>query len=129
MKNSQRGQVMLITTLVLSGVVLASITVAGVLMLYQIRQAGNAAQSAKAIYAADTGINYRLYQLLQNDCNHPAPEFVDATQSESAISLETATNPADPKDVVINSNGTAGKTFRSFILNIGAYTDTIPCQQ
>lgn len=114
MKN-QRGQVVLLTTLVLSGVILASITVAGLLMLYQIRQAGNALQSTSAIFAADAGVEYELFRFLKNKCDYPAPDFKNGASLDSEIVFEAS------GDLVINSDGRSGKTFRSFRLNLGSF--------
>lgn len=52
---------MILTVLALGGAVLGATTIAGLLMLYQIREATDLANSGKAIYAADTGIEWTLY--------------------------------------------------------------------
>lgn len=121
-QSATKGQVMLLTTLVLSGVVLAAITVAGLLMLYQIRQAGNATQSAMAIFAADAGLEHELYQFLGADCAYPAPTFTNGASVEAETVIEN-------NNLVINANGRGGRTFRSFRLNLGSYASaTPPCQ-
>ncbi len=112
---------MLLTTLVLSGVILAASTVAGLLMLYQIRQAGNAAQSASALAAADAGIEYELYKFMTQDCSVAAPVF----KNGATVKTEALIN--DSGELIINSDGRGGKTFRSFRLNLGLYTDPLPC--
>lgn len=61
MKESRKGQVMILTVLALGGAVLGATTIAGLLMLYQIRETTDLANSAKAIYAADSGIEASLY--------------------------------------------------------------------
>lgn len=58
----QKGQVMLLTVVLLSGTVLGVTTIAGVLTLYQLRQASNATDSTRAIYAADAGVEWELYK-------------------------------------------------------------------
>lgn len=55
------GQVMILTVMALGGAILGATTIAGLLMLYQIRQATDLANSGKAIYAADAGIEWTLY--------------------------------------------------------------------
>ena len=46
---------MILTVLALGGAVLGATTVAGLLMLYQLRQTSDMANSARAIFAADAG--------------------------------------------------------------------------
>ena len=119
---------MLLTTLVLSAVVLAGVTVAGLLMLYQIRSSGNAEQSAKAVFAADAGINYRLYQIFSDprDCAYPAPVLSNSASFDARIALEPA-GENRPDNVVISSSGRAGKTFRAFKVSLGPYASSVPC--
>ena len=57
-----RGQVMLLSALLIGGSILAATSVAGYLMVLQVRQSTNIASSAKAITAASTGIDWALYQ-------------------------------------------------------------------
>lgn len=58
----QSGQVMLLTVVLLSGTVLGTTTIAGLLMLYQIRQASLATDSLRAIFAADAGMEWEFYK-------------------------------------------------------------------
>jgi hypothetical protein len=59
--NSRSGQAMLIAVLALGGAILGATTVAGLLMLYQIRATTNTANSAKAIFAADAGTEWAQF--------------------------------------------------------------------
>ncbi|TSC81947.1 MAG: hypothetical protein G01um101420_730 [Parcubacteria group bacterium Gr01-1014_20] len=59
--SSSAGQTMLLVVMMISGVVLSISLVAGILMIYQIRQAGNFTNSAKAIFAADTGVGWWFF--------------------------------------------------------------------
>ena len=52
---------MLLTVILLSGVVLASTSLAGLLILYQLRQATDAKDSMRAIFAADAGLEWAFY--------------------------------------------------------------------
>ncbi len=65
--NNQRGQVMLLTVVLLSGTVLGSTTIAGILMLNQIRQATLATDSMRAIFASDAGLEWEFYKAAKND--------------------------------------------------------------
>lgn len=62
-----KGQTMILTVLSLGGTMLGATTIAGLLMLYQLRQATDMASSAKAIFAADAGIEWAIYCLLNSD--------------------------------------------------------------
>lgn len=103
---------MILTTLILSGTILAAITVAGLLMLYQIRQAGNAMQSGRAIFVADAGLEYELYRFYVADCNYQKPSFLI-----SPVTLYSETRVVG-NDVLLISNSLAGKTTRGLSLRL-----------
>ncbi len=96
---------MILTTLILSGTILAAVTIAGLLMLYQIRQAGNAMLSGRAIFVADAGLEYELYKFYTADCDYPAPDF------NIPVTLISKTTISG-NDVLFTSNSLAGKTTR-----------------
>ena len=58
---NKKGQVMILTVLIVSGTILGATTIAGILMLNQIRQATNVEHSLQAIFAADAGLEWELY--------------------------------------------------------------------
>jgi hypothetical protein len=60
-KDKRSGQAMLIAVLALGGAILGATTVAGLMMLYQIRATTDTANSAKAIFAADAGTEWALF--------------------------------------------------------------------
>ena len=64
---SNGGQVMLLTVLTLGGTILSATTIAGLLMLYQIRQTSDLANSGRAIFAADAGVEWGLYQFIKRE--------------------------------------------------------------
>lgn len=119
------GQVMLLTTLILSGTILAAATLAGLLMVYQIRQASDATQSAKAIYAADAGIEYELYRIYRkndsafsNSCAENAPTLIHSrAEIESRAFKES--NAGGGQDLKIVSTGISNNRARAFSLNLG----------
>lgn len=57
----KEGQVMILAVLALGGVILGATTIAGMLMAYQIRRATDLENSARAIFAADAGVECALY--------------------------------------------------------------------
>ncbi|MDO8601826.1 MAG: hypothetical protein Q7R62_01695, partial [bacterium] len=117
-------QIMILTTLILSGTILAAVTIAGLLMLYQIRQAGNAVQSGRAIFVADAGLEYELYKFYTADCGYPAPTF-----SIGPVSLFSQTTVPTPPgtDVLFVSNSLAGKTTRGLSLRFIGLGSQEPC--
>jgi len=52
---------MLITTIAVGGTVLGATAIGGFIMLYQLRQSTDLANSAKAVFAADAGIEYGYF--------------------------------------------------------------------
>lgn len=110
---------MLITSLVLASTLLASTTIAGLLMLYQLRQGSDIANSTKAIYAADSGLEWRLYHFFKVDgrtccqsgeqCREP--EFTNGAKvSTSCVS----TPVGGSQSVIMRSTGIAQKNARAF---------------
>lgn len=65
---------MLLTVLIISGTILGVTTIAGILMVNQIRQTTNVANSFQAIFAADAGLEWELYRLFK-DNGYPKPVF------------------------------------------------------
>lgn len=124
------GQVMIITILVLGGAILSATTIAGLLMLYQIRQTTDIANSGRAIYAADAGIEWSLYNWFctvsrKGVCDVAKPIFTNKADFQvtticTTFSGETLT-PCRPTDdpfaVTFRSVGTAGNSTRALGLS------------
>ncbi|MCL5017319.1 MAG: hypothetical protein M1155_01470 [Patescibacteria group bacterium] len=99
MKNNRNkynnGQVMMIVVMVLSGVIVGAASIAGLLTARQTRQTADFGSSGVAEYAADAGLEWRVYKLYEDwkagnltvdngcfDCNNGVacdkkPDFVD----------------------------------------------------
>lgn len=97
-----KGQVMLLTVLSIGGTILGASTIAGLLMVYQIRSATDFTNSAKAIFAADTGIEWAQYN------------YFNPTSS-AELSLPLFSNGSsvlvtcyDVNDIVLSSCGAIG---------------------
>jgi hypothetical protein len=101
----RQGQVLVITVLVLSVAALAAGTIASFLTITQIRQARGISDSTKAVYAADSGIEYGLYRAFV-DSEYPLPVMTNGPN----ISFEIDTT----NDAVIRSLGQANNSFRAF---------------
>ncbi len=110
-QQSQKGQVMLLTVILLSGAILGATSLTGLLVLYQIRQATDVTSSTQAIFAADSGLECALYQ-----------HFKDLTQDCSDVLLgngarfQTGTLSGGN---IVRSVGQVGRSARAFELNFG----------
>jgi hypothetical protein len=109
----QNGQVMILSVVILGGILLSAAAIAGLLMVYQIRASNDAVNSAKAIFAADAGIEVVSWCFFKGcppyDAQNPPPiDFDDGGVSFEVDSTITAT------DITIVSKGLAagGKVIR-----------------
>lgn len=119
MKNS--GQVMLMAVLALSGTILGVSAIAGLLMLNQIRQSNDIVNSNKAIFAADSGIEWRLYKFFKADnqtCQEcpaggacPEPSFKNGAVFQATCDFQAA---AGAPKVTVKSTGISGNNARAF---------------
>ena len=109
-----RGQVMLLTVLILGGSILGASTIAGYLMLLKIRGASDITNSTKAIFAADTGIEWELYKQFK-DSGYPKPSLSNGTDF-------TSSNDG----TVIKSIGQSSNSFRAFEMELSGATTTLP---
>lgn len=100
---------MLLSALLIGGSILAATSVAGYLMLLQIRQSTNIANSAKAITAASTGIDWALYQNKIGNNSYPPEELDLGNGSRVRITKDGS---------VISSVGNAGDSYRAFSIDI-----------
>ncbi len=112
---------MILTVLALGGTILGATTVAGLLMLYQIRQATDLANSAKAIFAADAGLEWALYQFFTKDTTKVLP---DRLTNGSLISVkcfgsDSVETPCDSEEISeIRSLGRSVGSSRAFRLSM-----------
>jgi hypothetical protein len=105
MKN--KGQVMLLTVAIIGGLILTASAIAGLLMLYQIRQTTDTINSAKAIFAADTGIEWGLYGMFK-DPNYSKPTMTNGANFDTTVNGTSS----------IKSIGHSSKSYRAFELNL-----------
>lgn len=115
---------MILTVFTLGGALLGATTIAGLLMLYQVRQGADVAQSARALFAADAGIEWGLYNLLCSSdptkapCpESQAPDFRNGAKVEVRC-LDDAGNEvpncSPESTVTIKSLGRSGNVARAF---------------
>ncbi|MGB7957968.1 MAG: hypothetical protein WCF77_03970 [Minisyncoccia bacterium] len=128
-RDSQRGQAMLIAVLTLGASMLGATTIAGLLMLYQIRQATDFGNSAKSVFAADAGSEWALYSFFRG-ASQDQPMFSNG----AAIAVNCYDNSNPPVVTPCNattsayaiSKGSAGDTRRAFLATFGGATTSLP---
>jgi hypothetical protein len=120
---------MLIAVLTLGATMLGATTIAGLLMLYQIRQATDFGNSAKSVFAADAGAEWALYSYFRGEST-PAPTF-----ENNATVLVNCYDDSDPPlvtpctattSVDAISKGSAGDTSRAFLATFSGATTSLP---
>ncbi len=120
------GQAMIMTVLALGGTMLGATTVAGLLMVYQIRQSTDMANSMKAIYAADAGLEWTLHNFFITGSPLPSPVFADAKSSVSSTMtckdsggqiMSCAGDPLSIDKVEVRTVGKNGNVNRAFLIN------------
>ncbi|GEM_PF-1253054 len=121
--SGQAGQAMILAILALGGAILGATTIAGLLMTYQIRQTTDFANSAKAIFAADTGVECGLY-------NYAGPlGHLLALCPDPGLPLAngaTYTETLDPVSQTIYSEGVSASARRAFLVLLQSATTTFP---
>ncbi len=130
---------MLIAVLSLGGAILGATTVAGLLTLYQIRATTDTENSAKALFAADAGSDWALFNYycgIDNPSRCPGgapviPSFPGsgATASVNCYTDYGATMPSDctnTSTVAAISTGFSLNSERAFFLGIQGSTTTYP---
>jgi len=113
-KTKISGQAMLLTVLVLGASMLAASTVAGYLTLLKIRTSSDIANSGKAIFAADTGIEWELYKQFKNP-DYPKPSLSNSADFISSNDTQK-----------IKSIGESNNVFRAFEISTGGVTNPLP---
>ncbi|MDD5547311.1 MAG: hypothetical protein PHN74_00160 [Candidatus Pacebacteria bacterium] len=117
-KNS--GQAMLLTVLIMTGTVIGATAIAGYLMLSQVRQATDVVNSSKAIFAADTGMEWAFYNFFQLDnqvCPGGAKDYLSERENGTDImengSSFTASCSSTSELTTLKSIGDSYDTYRA----------------
>ena len=107
----KRGQLMLITVLILGGTILGASAIAGLITTYRVRQSSDAKDSALAIFAADAGLERAFYQCFKQvvpDCAD-FDSTTDPLSNGAEYSVKFLTGP--PSE--IRSVGSRGRVSRA----------------
>ncbi|MBU6500320.1 MAG: hypothetical protein KGJ89_00625 [Patescibacteria group bacterium] len=99
--DNRRGQIMILASMALGGALLGISALAGLLMTYQIRQTTDLTNSTKSIMAADSGVEWGLYQYF-----HPSSPPIGCPSSNCDSSGGYNLGPyADGASVVVTCYG------------------------
>jgi hypothetical protein len=126
---ARSGQAMIIATLTLGGAILGATALAGLLTLYNIRSTTDSENSAKAIFAADAGINWALYSYFNSSSSPALPTFLNSAvltvtcEEADGITRVACTNASATQ---ATAEGSAGGSARAFSLNLLGATSTLP---
>ena len=116
-RRTSAGQVMLITVLILGSAILGATVIAGTLTTQRIRQSISVTESAKAIFAADAGLEDALYRCIKNDppvCS----DFESSNEEDPSLTNGTSYKVTCKKDSEgnlqeIRSVGTSRDSIRA----------------
>jgi Tfp pilus assembly protein PilX len=98
-KNKQNGQVLLITVLVLMSTFALSIALGG-MVLYELRAMVNTNESVKALYAAESGIEWQLFKANKGNTDMPVMTNNTTYENDSGVGY-------------IRSSGNSGRVNRA----------------
>lgn len=113
------GQAMLLTVIALGGTLLGATTIAGLLMLYQIRQSTDLKDSTKAIFAADAGLEMAGYHLRFEDYPFDfSEEFSNKAKIDKIVCYSDYLNP-DPSNEVTPCVKSAGSPTVKLVRSYG----------
>lgn len=107
LSNNENGQVLLLSALVLSGIIISISFFVGYLTVKRLRQATLAVDSAQAFYLADSGIEYTLYNVLKNKNNN---EKCPTGLANNTDKIETSVQIADTSNFTEHYYGFVIKT-------------------
>ena len=115
------GQVMMIVVMILSAVMIGAVAVGGLLTSRQTRQSADAGSFSKAIFAADAGLEWRLYKFIEDgyECSGcPSGNVCGEKPFGDDILTTTCTSTGSDADYdyfVISSTAKYAKT--SYVFN------------
>ena len=129
---NNKGQIMMLSVLMIGTSILVFSSIAGYLMLQRLRAASNSVDSTKAIFAADSGIECGLYAVNFASTTNPRSVECNTDSSTSTlkfdddhISVAAQANYSDSGVITsIKSIGTASKSNRAFLISINQSTST-----
>lgn len=108
---------MLLSVLLISSAVLGAATIAGLLVLFQLRQTADAETSAQAVFAADAGIERALFEKYANDYCGDANDEIPSEDGAFSIKEDIQYKVKIEEGCTIaQSAGRSSRAARAFIL-------------
>ena len=118
MLKNNKGQALLVVVMILGATMLGVTTIAGYITVQKIRTVTDIVDSTKAIYAADSGIDWWFYK-----------KFVAEPSEEGEIPVPpqpTFSNNAEleirESETIVKSIGHSGRSYRAFGAFPGMFT-------
>ena len=117
---AQAGQVMLLAVLIIGTSMLAMTSISGYLILQRIRSSSNIVDSTKAIFAADTGIEWEFFKCakcnpnLVCDSACTALDFQKPLMRNKSAYFSSVVYDASSTPQSIKSVGQSVKAYRAF---------------
>ncbi|KKU98775.1 MAG: hypothetical protein UY32_C0014G0008 [Candidatus Jorgensenbacteria bacterium GW2011_GWC1_48_8] len=105
---------MILSVMMLGGIMLSGAAIAGLLMLYQIKSANDAVNSAKAIFAADAGLESVTWCILKGAGTSACVDgIVPIVFDDSTVSINAKSQTVG-SEIIITSRGygASGKAVR-----------------
>lgn len=107
---------MILTVVLISSAILSATSLAGLLIIYQLRQSTDIVNSAKAIFAADSGIECSLYRYNPNDPLNP--RVIDCSKWNLSNKANFTTKMVGA--TAVRSVGNAGNSARAFEMDFSS---------
>jgi len=105
---------MLVSVIMLGGILITSGVIGGLLVVQQIRQSTDTVNSAKAIFAADAGLEWMTYCLVQiGGCDEYKDSFGNTPIAFSNDTSASSSYSIGPGVTYISSQGFSGKAMRA----------------
>jgi hypothetical protein len=125
----RQGQAMILTTIAMGGSLIVITTIAGLVTLYQLRQLSSVTSSAKAIYAAEAGLEWGIYQYQQFKRYEGLPTSFDPSGKELPTPFSNGavaiTRCLDENGVIINTTLLSGPPYTPCDANLTAVVRAI----
>lgn len=124
----KKGQIMILSVLLLSAAILGATTVASMIVLFQLKRTSGAEHSARAIFAADAGVEEVLYRYFGGGCppllTQDANYFeIGTDQFDIDVSYQAEIDCGDPSGDSAESLGESNQAHRAFGLSLGGMCD------
>ena len=122
---------MILAVLSLGGAMLGATAIAGLLMLYQLRTVTDSENSAKAIFAADAGVEWALFTYFNpsngatmSSLGNGATYTVICYDNSAVPQVVPCNDPTPPAFAV--SRGQSLESARAFYVTFGSATTSYP---